>query len=105
VTDWRLYDSIYTERYMGTPQNNPAGYDKSSVLRAAANLHGKLLIIHGTMDDNVHLQNTIQFAYELQKAGKQFRMMLYPRSRHGIVDPLLVKHMRAMMTEFIVENL
>jgi dipeptidyl-peptidase-4 len=105
VTDWRLYDSVYTERYMGTPQNNPEGYDKSSALRSAANLHGKLLIIHGTMDDNVHLQNTIQFAYELQKAGKQFRMMLYPRSRHGVIDPLLVKHMRAMMTEFILENL
>ncbi len=105
VTDWRLYDSIYTERYMGTPQNNPEGYEKSAPLNAAKNLHGKLLLIHGAMDDNVHMQNTIQFVYELQKAGKQFDLMLYPKSRHGVSDPLLVKHMRAMMTEFILKNL
>ena len=105
VTDWRDYDSIYTERYMGTPQNNPEGYRKSSPVHAARNLHGKLLLIHGIIDDNVHVQNTIQFVYELQKAGKQFELMLYPKSRHGVNDPLLLKHMRQMMTDFIVENL
>ncbi len=105
VTDWRDYDSIYTERYMQTPQNNPEGYKKSSPLHAAKNLHGKLLLIHGAIDDNVHMQNTIQFVYELQKAGKQFELMLYPKSRHGVNDPLLLKHMRQMMTDFIVENL
>ncbi|MCI0487719.1 MAG: S9 family peptidase [Blastocatellia bacterium] len=105
VTDWRLYDSIYTERYMKTPQNNAEGYEKTSPLRAAKDLHGKLLLIHGAMDDNVHMQNTIQFAYELQKAGKQFQLMLYPKSRHGVRDPLLVKHMRTLMTDFILANL
>lgn len=105
VADWRDYDSIYTERYMGTPQNNPEGYRKSSPVNAAKNLHGKLLLIHGSIDDNVHMQNTIQFIYELQKAGKQFQLMLYPKSRHGVTDPLLLKHMRQMMLDFIVENL
>ena len=105
VADWRDYDSIYTERYMGTPQNNPEGYKKSSPVNAAKNLHGKLLLIHGTIDDNVHMQNTIQFIYELEKAGKQFQLMLYPKSRHGVTDPLLLKHMRQMMLDFIVENL
>ncbi len=105
VTDWRDYDSIYTERYMGTPQNNPEGYKKSSPVHAAKDLHGKLLLIHGAIDDNVHMQNTIQFVYELQKAGKQFELMLYPKSRHGVTDPPLLKHMRQMMTDFIVKNL
>lgn len=105
VTDWRLYDTIYTERYMNTPQNNPEGYQKSSVIAAAKDLSGKLLLVHGMIDDNVHMQNTIQFAYELQKAGKPFQLMLYPKSHHGVVDPLLVKHMRSMMTDFILQNL
>ncbi|HEU4710979.1 MAG TPA: S9 family peptidase [Pyrinomonadaceae bacterium] len=105
VTDWRDYDTIYTERYMGTPQNNPEGYRKSSPVNAAKNLHGKLMLIHGAIDDNVHMQNTMQFVYELQKAGKQFDLMLYPKQRHGVTDPLLLKHMRQMMTDFIVKNL
>jgi dipeptidyl-peptidase-4 len=90
---------------MGTPQNNPEGYRKSSPVFAAKDLHGKLLLVHGAIDDNVHMQNTMQFAYELQKAGKQFDLMIYPKSRHGITDPLLLKHLRAMMTEFILANL
>jgi dipeptidyl-peptidase 4 len=105
VADWRDYDTIYTERFMGTPQNNPEGYKKSSPVHAAKDLHGKLLLIHGAIDDNVHMQNTMQFAYELQKAGKQFQLMLYPKSRHGVTDPLLVKHMRQMMADFILANL
>lgn len=105
VSDWRDYDTIYTERYMGTPQNNPEGYRRSSPAHAAKDLHGRLLLIHGTIDDNVHMQNTIQFVYELQKAGKQFDLMLYPKSRHGVTDPLLVKHMRQMMTDYIVAHL
>ena len=105
VSDWNLYDTIYTERYMLTPQNNPEGYAKTSVIKAAKNLSGKLLLIHGTMDDNVHMQNTIQLIYELQKAGKQFDLMVYPKSRHGVADPNLVKHMREMMTKFILDNL
>ncbi|HEX3252508.1 MAG TPA: prolyl oligopeptidase family serine peptidase, partial [Pyrinomonadaceae bacterium] len=105
VADWRDYDSIYTERYMQTPQNNPEGYKNSSPVNAAKNLHGKLLLIHGAIDDNVHMANTMQFVYELQKAGKQFQLMLYPKSRHGVTDPLLVKHLRQTMLDFIVENL
>ncbi|QQS32125.1 MAG: S9 family peptidase [Acidobacteriota bacterium] len=105
VTDWRLYDSIYTERYMLTPQNNAEGYDRTSVVKAAKNLHGKLLLIHGVMDDNVHMQNTTQLAYELQRADKQFDLMLYPTQRHGISNPALVKHWYTMMTDFIYKNL
>ncbi len=84
VTDWKLYDSIYTERYMLTPKENPEGYAKSSCVAAAKNLNGKLLIVHGMMDDNVHMQNSVQLADALQKAGKEFEMMLYPQARHGI---------------------
>lgn len=105
VTDWRLYDSIYTERYMKMPQNNVEGYKKSSVIGAAKDLRGRILLIHGMIDDNVHMQNTIKFAYELQKAGKPFELMLYPKSRHGVVDPLLAKHMYAMMADFVLRNL
>ena len=105
VADWRNYDSIYTERYMGTPQDNSQGYWKSSPVHYAKDLHGKLLLIHGAIDDNVHLSNTMQFLYELQKAGKQVQFMAYPRSRHGVTDPLLLKHLRQMMMDFIVGNL
>jgi len=105
VSDWRNYDTIYTERYMDTPQNNPEGYRKSSPVHFAKDLHGKLLLIHGAIDDNVHMANTVQFLYELQKAGKQVQLMIYPKSRHGVTDPVLVKHMRQMMTDFIVGNL
>ena len=105
VSDWRNYDTIYTERYMGTPQNNPEGYKKSSPVHFAKDLHGKLLLVHGAIDDNVHMSNTIQFLYELQKAGKPVQLMVYPKSRHGVTDPVLLKHMRQMMTDFILGNL
>ena len=105
VTDWRDYDTVYTERYMAMPQNNEEGYVKSSPTKKAKDLHGKLLLIHGTMDDNVHLQNTIQFIYELQKANKQFSLMLYPRSRHGVRQPSQRFHLRKLMTDFILNNL
>ncbi len=105
VSDWALYDSIYTDRYMATPQNNKAGYDSTSVLKAAKDLHGKLLLIHGVMDDNVHMQNTTQLMMELQKHNKQFELMLYPTQRHGVVHPQQVRHMYEMMTNFIVKNL
>ncbi len=105
VTDWKNYDAIYTERYMDTPQNNPEGYKSSSVVEAAGDLHGKLLLIHGTIDDNVHLSNTLQLAHELQNAGKQFQLMVYPNNRHGIRDPEQQLHMYEMMTQFVLENL
>ena len=100
VTDWRNYDAIYTERYMDLPQSNPDGYKSSSAVEAAGNLHGKLLLLHGERDDNVHISNTFQFAYALQKAGKPFEMMVYPKNRHGIVDPAQRYHMYQHMTDF-----
>ena len=105
MTDWRLYDSLYTERYMRRPENNPEGYEKTSVVGAAANLHGKLLLLHGTVDDNVHLQNTVKLIYELAKAGKSYDLALYPQSRHGPTDRAMLYQMRKLMTEFIVNNL
>ncbi len=85
VYDWRLYDTIYTERYMRTPTDNLAGYQATSVIGSAKNLRGHLVLLHGSMDDNVHMQNTMQFVWELQKAGKQnFELMIYPKSRHGL---------------------
>ena len=105
VSDWRLYDSIFTERVMMTPKNNPEGYEKSSVLNAAGNLHGRLLLIHGGMDNNVHPQNTIRLAYELQKANKQFDLMLYPTQRHGITDLDQNLHYYNLMTEYVLKNL
>jgi dipeptidyl-peptidase-4 len=105
VTDWRLYDSVYTERYMGLPAENEAGYADTAPRRAAASLHGRLLLVHGAIDDNVHPQNTLQFAHELQKAGKPFRMMLYPKSRHGVTDAAQLRHLRGLMLDYIEETL
>jgi len=104
VTDWRDYDTVYTERLMKTPQNNPDGYRKTAPRNAASNLHGAMLLIHGEMDDNVHMQNSIQFAYELQRAGKTFEMMVYAKSRHGFEDPLLVKSRQQMMFDFVMKT-
>jgi len=106
VSDWALYDSVYTERFMKTPQNNAEGYKQSAVLGAAANLSGKLLIIHGTIDDNVHQQNAIKLIYELQNAGKQFEFMTYPTQRHGVRrGSAQEKHLYQLMTNFIERNL
>ena len=97
VTDWRDYDSIYTERYMGLPQDNPEGYNVSSVVRAAGKLHGKLLILHGVIDDNVSFRNTMRFVEALQAANKDFELMVYPASRHGIFGP----HYSKIQLDFI----
>ena len=102
VTDWRNYDTVYTERYMKTPQNNPDGYRRTAPRFAAADLHGRMLLVHGSIDDNVHRQNSEQFAYELQRAGKAFEVMVYPRTRHGITDPRLNKHFRQTMFDFVL---
>jgi dipeptidyl-peptidase-4 len=87
VTDWNNYDSIYTERYMRTPAENPKGYEQSSCVRLAGNLKGRLLIVHGMVDDNVHPSNAWQLADALQSKGKPFDMMLFPNSGHGIWSP------------------
>lgn len=83
VTDWKLYDNIYTERYMDTPEENPDGYKFGSALTHADKYKGYLLITHGTLDDNVHMQNTIQFIDKLISLNKDFEVMLYPNERHG----------------------
>jgi dipeptidyl aminopeptidase/acylaminoacyl peptidase len=101
VTDWRLYDSIYTERYMDLPQNNPEGYKKTSVVEAAANLHGRLLLIHGGIDDNVHIENTYKLVRALQTAEKDFDLMIYPPNRHGIGG----MHYNRLTVEFIRQSL
>jgi dipeptidyl-peptidase-4 len=84
VTNWHLYDSIYTERYLGMPQDNPALYHQFSVTTNAAHLHGDLLMVHGTGDDNVHMQNTVQMIQQFVKSGTQYRLMLFPRKTHSI---------------------
>ncbi len=84
VTSWRLYDNVYTERYMDTPEQNPEGYKNGSVMTYADQFKGKLLITHGTIDDNVHMQNTIQLIDLLEDLNKDFELMLYPNQRHGI---------------------
>ena len=105
VTDWRDYDTIYTERYMRMPQRNPDGYRNASPRFDAADLHGALLLVHGSMDENVHMQNTLQFALALQRAGKPFDMMIYPRSRHRLGGPDLEMHRREKMLAFVLEHL
>jgi dipeptidyl-peptidase-4 len=101
VTDWRNYDSIYTERYMKLPQENPEGYERSSVVAAAKQLHGPLLLIHGLMDDNVHPRNSVQLIDALHKADRPFEFLPYPQSRHGVVTPYRVKHLYGRMLAFI----
>lgn len=105
VTDWRNYDSIYTERYMSTPQLNPEGYRTSSVVEAAKDLHGRLLLIHGEIDENVHMTNTLQLVQALQQANKSFDLMIYPSNRHGVTDPKQQFHMYQMMTNFLKREL
>jgi dipeptidyl-peptidase-4 len=90
---------------MGLPDDNPEGYQRSSPRFSASALSGQLLLIHSALDDNVHPQNATQFAYELQKAGKPFQMMIYPQSAHGVSDPQLATHMRQMMLEFTRKHL
>jgi dipeptidyl-peptidase-4 len=105
VTDWRLYDTIYTERYMRTPQENPDGYQESAPQAYAELLDGNLLIIHGTGDDNVHPQNTFQLVERLIEANKQFQLRLYPNEPHGIRGAVKRVNLYTLMTEFILENL
>lgn len=101
VTSYRDYDSIYTERYMDTPQNNPEGYDATDISKAAKNLHGRLLIAHGTMDDNVHFQNAIKLISALQNANADFELMIYPGARHGGFGD----HYRNLQHDFIRRTL
>jgi dipeptidyl-peptidase-4 len=87
VTDWRLYDNVYTERFMDRPEENPEGYEYGSVMSHAEDYQGGMLITHGSLDDNVHMQNTLQLIDKLQNLDKEFELMIYPNQRHGIRYP------------------
>lgn len=105
VTTWRFYDTIYTERYLRRPQDNPDGYDLNSPNTYAAQLKGNFLLIHGTGDDNVHVQNSMALQNELIKAGKQFQSFYYPDRDHGIYGGNTRTHLFQMMTDFVLNNL
>jgi dipeptidyl-peptidase-4 len=105
VTSWRFYDSIYTERYMTTPQENPTGYDQNSPMSHVDKLKGKYLLIHGSADDNVHVQNTMRMVEALVQANKQFDWAIYPDKNHGIYGGNTRIHLYNKMTNFIKENL
>ena len=105
VTNWRFYDTVYTERFLQTPQLNPGGYDDNSPLTHAVNLKGHFLLVHGTGDDNVHFQNSVMFEEALIQAGKQFRSFFYPDKNHGIQGGATRLHLYTMMADFILEKL
>lgn len=105
VSDWKFYDTIYTERFMQTPQLNPEGYQSASTLTWAKQLKGHFLLVHGTADDNVHFQNAVELADELIANGLQFDTMFYPDRYHGITGGKARYHLFTYMTNWLVENL
>ncbi|MDA3823993.1 MAG: S9 family peptidase [Bacteroidales bacterium] len=105
VTNWRYYDTVYTERFMRTPQENPEGYDDNSPINFTDQLQGKLLLVHGTADDNVHFQNSIDFVSALVESNAQFEMQFYPNKNHGIYGGNTTYHLYTRMTDFIFNNL
>ena len=105
MTDWRLYDSVYTERYMSTPEANPAGYAAGSVLDAVGDLADPLLVIHGTGDDNVHVQHTLQLADRAWREGVRFELMLFPNLAHGIDAPGSHLQVFSAIADFFEEHL
>jgi dipeptidyl-peptidase-4 len=105
VTDQRNYDTIYTERYMGLLKDDKDGYEMSDVMTSADKLHGALLLVHGTSDDNVHFQNSIQMIDALIKAGKQFRLMIYPNKTHSISGKDARTHLFTMITDHFEREL
>jgi dipeptidyl-peptidase-4 len=105
VTNWRFYDSVYTERYMQTPQENASGYDENSPINHVSKLKGSFLLIHGTADDNVHVQNTMQMVEALVQANKQFDWAIYPDKNHGIYGGKTRIQLYNKMTNFIKEKL
>ena len=105
VSSWRFYDSIYTERYMTTPQENASGYDENSPINHVDKLKGDFLLIHGSGDDNVHVQNTMRLVEALVQANKQFDWRIYPDKNHGIYGGNTRLHLYTKMTNFLDENL
>lgn len=105
VTNWRYYDSIYTERFLGLPKDNAKGYDENSPINFAHQLKGNYLLIHGSADDNVHFQNSVEMITALQKENKQFDFMMYPDKNHGISGGNTRLHIYTLMTSFLLEKL
>ena len=105
VTTWRYYDSIYTERYMRTPQENASGYDDNSPINHVEKMKGAYLLVHGSADDNVHYQNTMEMIRAMVKANKQFDLFIYPDKNHGIYGGNTRNHLYTKMTNFLIENL
>jgi dipeptidyl-peptidase-4 len=105
VSTWRFYDSIYTERYMGMPKDNAQGYDDNSPINHMDKLNGPFLLVHGTADDNVHFQNSVELVNALVNANKQFDFYIYPDKAHGISGGNARLHLYTKMTNFLLENL
>lgn len=105
VTNWRFYDTVYTERYLSTPQENPSGYDDNSPINFASNLKGNYLLIHGTADDNVHVQNAMRMIEALVQANKQFDWAIYPDKNHGIYGGKTRYQLYQKMSNYIINNL
>ncbi|SMB93502.1 peptidase S9B dipeptidylpeptidase IV domain protein [Hymenobacter roseosalivarius DSM 11622] len=105
VTNWRYYDTVYTERFLKTPQENPSGYDDNSPVQFAEQLKGKYLLVHGTGDDNVHFQNSVAWTDALVKANKDYQTLYYPNRNHGISGGNTRLHLYRQMTDFILKNL
>lgn len=105
VVDWRFYDSKWTEAAMRTPQENLQAYERSSLIPRAKDLHGQLLIVYGSYDDNVHPYNEMAFIDALVAAGKRFEMMSYPMRKHGIDDQAATLHLYRLMLDFWKANL
>jgi dipeptidyl-peptidase-4 len=105
VTNWRYYDNVYTERYMSLPQENAEGYDDNSPINHVKKLKGKYLLVHGSGDDNVHYQNSMEMISALVKENKQFDLFIYPDKNHSIMGGNTRLHLYTKMTNFILENL
>jgi dipeptidyl-peptidase-4 len=104
-TDWKFYDTVYTERFMRTPQENFNGYAATSPIERAKDLQGRLLLVHGTADDNVHFMQSLAYAEALVQAGKQFDMQVYKDRNHGISGGNTRNHLYTRMCDFLLENL
>ena len=105
VTDWRFYDTVYSERFMRTPGQNHDGYEQGSALALAPQLEGKLLLVHGTADDNVHLQNSIEYSRALIRANKHFDMFYFPDYDHSIVGGNAREYLYEKVIRFFSEEL
>ena len=105
VTTWRYYDNIYTERFLQTPQENPSGYDDNSPITWADKMQGNYLLIHGTADDNVHFQNSMDLVTALNAAGKQYECFFYPNKNHSIYGGNTRYHLYTKLTDFLLRKL